>query len=72
MGFLMENEPMHAYKLVAKCINDDKVKVLGVVITKPFPPLLAPFELLCEMCKRNVQARRSSTWIQLHHSFQEM
>ena len=33
--FQMDNDPKHTFKVVAKWLKDNKVKVFGVAITKP-------------------------------------
>jgi hypothetical protein len=35
--FQMDNDPKHPYKVLAKWLKDNKVKFIGVAITKPKP-----------------------------------
>ena len=61
--FKMDNDPKHTSKVVAKWLNDNKVKVLE---WKSQNPDLNPIESLWAELKKRVRARRSTNLTQLH------
>ena len=66
--FQMDNDPKHTYKVVAKWLKDNKVKVLEW----PLQSLdLNPIEHLWAELKKHVRARRPTNLTQLHQLCQE-
>ena len=65
--FPLDNHPKHTSKVVAKCLKDDKVKVLGLPSQSPD---LSPIEHLWAELKKCVQSRPTNL-TQLHQLCQE-
>ena len=64
----MDNDPKRNYKVVAKWLKDNKVKVLE---RSSQSPDLNPFENAWARLKKRVRARRPTNLTQLHQLCQE-
>ena len=61
--FQMDNDHKHTFKVVAKWLKDNKVKVLEWPSQSP---ALNPIEYFGAKLKKRVRARRPTNLIQLH------
>ena len=68
MGLQMDNDPKHTSKVVAKWLNDNKVKELEWPLKSAD---LNPKENLWAELKKHVRARRPTNLTQLHQLCQE-
>ena len=64
----MNNDPKHTSKVVAKWLNDNKVKILEWPSQSPD---LNPIEYLWAELKKHVRARMPTNLTQLHWLYQE-
>ena len=64
--FQIDNDPTHTFKVVAKWLKDNKVKVLEWPSQSPQSQNLNPIENLWTELKKRVRARRPTNLTQLH------